>query len=71
MTNEEIIDAVLRWQADPYYAPMTCGFGPHGKLAPVELDGQVVLICPGCDHRERVIPEAVLKASRGGRTPIE
>lgn len=70
MTNDEIIEAVRLWQADSYYAPMTCqADGGHGKLAAMELDGCVVLACPACDYRERVVPAAVLQAYRNGHEP--
>ena len=67
MTNEEIVEAVRRWQSDPYYAPLTCQQdSAHGKLAAVECDAAVVLQCPHCEYQERVIPSALLKASRNG-----
>lgn len=62
VTNAEIIEAVQRWQAHRYYPPLTCQRDTsHGKLAPVELDGHVVLTCPTCSYLETVIPDAVLK----------
>ena len=62
MTNEEIIEAVRRWQASKYDAPLTCQQdGHHTKLVPVEIDGTVTLQCPICPYVEDVIPDAVLK----------
>jgi hypothetical protein len=45
---------------------MTCQRDPsHGKLAPAELDGLVVLTCVSCPYVERVIPDVVLRSRRG------
>lgn len=65
MTNDEIIEAVLRWQSSKVDHPLTCQEdGHHTKLLPVEMDGQVVLQCPACSYVERYIPEIVLKDER-------
>ena len=62
MTNDEIIEAVLRWQSSKFDHPLTCQENRcHTKLLPVEMDGQVVLQCPACSCVERYIPEIVLK----------
>ena len=65
MTNAEIIEAVRRWQAHRYYPPLTCQRDTsHGKLAPAELDGHIVLTCTICSYVERVVPDVVLKSAR-------
>ena len=62
MTNQEIIEAVRRWQGSGLVHPLTCGNeSRHGNLAPVEFERTVVLICPACDYQQRTIPQIVLK----------
>jgi hypothetical protein len=72
VTNDEIIEAVRRWQSSTFDHPLTCQQdGHHTKLLPVEMDGQVVLQCPACSSVERYIPEVVLKSERHRQGPGE
>ena len=63
MTNEEIIAAVNRWQADPRLRPMTCGNSREGHLPlkPIERAGRVILVCSNCEYSQVFIPDVVLQ----------
>jgi hypothetical protein len=60
--NAGIIAAVQRWQTHPFFHPLTCGVDSgHRCLEPVEVDGQVILVCSDCDYRQTQIPDVVVK----------
>ena len=61
MTNQEMIAAVERWQADHSVNPLTCrGNGhTHPPLTAREKDGQVILTCRGCTYRQTLTPTLI------------
>lgn len=62
MTNQEIIDAINRYQKAVNIHPLTCGNdSKHTNLTPSEEGGKVFLKCPDCDYTQTFIPEYVLK----------
>lgn len=66
MTNAQIIAAVYRWQSDPRLVPLICCVGSkHRNLQPIQVEGQVILVCPDCDFRQDYVPDVVLKAATG------
>ena len=59
--NAAIIEAVRRWQADPYVHSLTCGNDRcRADLEPEERDGRVVLVCPACGQVQTWIPAGIL-----------
>ena len=60
MTNQAIIEAVQRYQRNPFIHPLTCGVDScRADLRAVERDGRVVLACPICGQVQEWIPEYV------------
>lgn len=56
------MDAVIRWQMNGRFHPLTCGnYSGHGLLLPVvDWDAEEVhLKCPDCDYVQTTVPAIV------------
>ena len=57
-----IIAAVQRWQAHPFFQPLTCGVDSgHQNLVPAVMGGEVILTCLDCGYRQSHIPDLVVR----------
>jgi hypothetical protein len=63
MSPERAVAAVRAWQRDMTPHRLTCAKdNTHRPLDATVDDQRVVLVCPDCGHRQRRIPELVLRA---------
>jgi len=61
MTNQDIIEAVSKWQKSVFIHPLTCcNNSSHKSLIPIELNGKVILKCLDCNYVQETIPEPVI-----------
>jgi hypothetical protein len=62
-SNAEKIRLIEKWQNAGVVHELTCRVDSrHVALAPIVLDGKVVLLCPTCKTVQDDIPEQVLEA---------
>lgn len=58
MANEVLLERLQRWQRKPLFHELTCRIDSrHALLEPIEEEGQVILLCPDCKHKQTGIPK--------------
>jgi len=72
MSPERVVEAVRAWQRDMSPHRLTCAKDSgHRPLEAMVTDESVVLVCPDCGHRQRRIPELVLRAYERQRARVQ
>ena len=61
--NQELLDAIKKYQSCPFVHPLTCGNDSgHDLLKGIVIRDKVVLICPDCEYTQTHIPNFIWQA---------